>query len=707
MHSLSSKNIRYTRVLLVGALIVGLTLAFCFNALAQGSEPVAGPRSYFYQAAASVELTRLTAGTLYTDTDVAFSADITPDAYAKPYTYTLDYDDGAVFTDTGSADPLVFTHTFAQPGTYTVNLTIHNAEIVTPLVDQEQVTVVARAAALRRLYLPLVLRNASSTPIPTYQVTLTWVGAGTLYIDTLAAFEVAVTPGTFATPFSYTVNYGDGTVITATGNANPLSLSHAFGAAGDYTVSIAVWNSQTATPLRDQIVVGVNPQPAGSFPVHYPTDRTQSPITPYVVSRMKQIAAQGSGLNPRVFMKVGDSITANSNFLNCFTDELPWSATEETYRSLGGRDELAQTITYFSTTVGADNAFERDSSAAYPGWGAGNVVEGNPTPLDQEIDAIHPQVAIVMYGTNDLGIGGSSDPSTDQYKFSYYPGEMMELVDRMMERGVVPLLMTIPPRVDYPRYALLTPAYNLIVRGIAEAKQIPLIDYYRLLAPLDDYNYGIGDDGMHPTYYGIPDPNSWPALACNLTDPALNYGYNVRNLVALTALERARQVFDEDVEYLDVADPTQMITFTGSGAAADAFDIDHLPFTDMRDIKLSTNASLSDYSGCDGAPDKPGPENVYRLVLTAPTRLRAFVAGHIVPEQDRNPYELSLHLLEASPTGAACIQSHEVLINGTLQPGTYYLSVDTTSISGNFGTGEYFFGVMECAAGDAACDGDL
>ncbi|MBN2001899.1 MAG: PKD domain-containing protein [Anaerolineae bacterium] len=706
MQPFSIKTIRRARFLLIGVVLTGLMLAFCFNALAQGSEPGADRRSFFYQAAASVDLTRLTAGTLYTDTAVVFSADIAPDGYAKPYTYTLDYDDGVAITDTESADPLVVTHTFTQPGTYTVSLTIRNAEIVTPLVDQEQVTVVARVNVSHKLYLPLVLRNASSTPGP-YQVTLTRVGAGTLYIDMLAAFEAAITPNTFATPFNYTINYGDGTVITATGNTNPLPLSHAFTAAGNYTVNITVWNSQTTTPLHDEIVVGVNALPAGSFPVHYPTDRTQSPITPYVANRMRQIAAQGSGLNPRVFMKVGDSITANGNFLNCFTNELPWGTTEEEYRGLGGRDELTQTIAYFSTTVGTTNAFERDSIAAYPGWGAGSPVEGDPTPLDQEIDAIHPQFAVVMYGTNDLGHGGSSDPSTDRYKFFYYPGEMMELVDRIMAQGVVPLMMTIPPRVDYPRYALLAPAYNLIVRGIAEAKQIPLIDYYRLLAPFDDYNYGIGSDGVHPTYYGDPEPNSWPALACNLTDPALNYGYNARNLATLVALDRARQVFDEDAKYLDVADPTQMITFTGSGAAADAFDVAHLPFTDMRDIKLAPNASLSDYSGCSGSADKPGPENVYRLVLTAPTRLRAFVAGHIVPGQDLDPYEISLYLLEGTPTGAACIHSHDVLIDGTLGPGTYYFSVDTTSVTGDFGTGEYFFGLMECADGDTACDEEL
>lgn len=437
--------------------------------------------------------------------------------------------------------------------------------------------------------------------------------------------------------------------------------------------------------------------PGGNFAVRYPAGQMASPLTLSVVHSMGSILARGSGQNPNVFMKVGDSITVNDNFLACFTNALPWGITPEEYRNVGERVELLQALDYFSTTLGAATPFDRVSLAAQVGVGASWPLEGDPAPLDQEIAAIHPMFAVIMYGTNDLGWGGSSDPSTDQYKFLYYPQNMLELVDQTIQRGVIPILMTIPPRLDDPRYELLAPSYNAIVRGIAEARQIPLIDYYHETLPLP--NHGIGEDGVHPNLYAAS--GGWPSLACNLTAPGLQYGFNIRNLVTLVTLERLRRVFADGRPYLDPALAGQALALSGTGSAALPYEVTQLPFTDVRDIRLSSHQDLDVYA-CSGTPTRPGPENVYRLVVQTATPLRAFVAGR----QD-NQIGFRLSVLAGTAQGTNCLRSQDVVLSGTFQPGTYYFSVDTATVGAAAGPGEYFFGVVPCEAGDVACTASI
>ncbi len=71
------------------------------------------------------------------------------------------------------------------------------------------------------------------------------------------------------------------------------------------------------------------PPPPPEGPARYPTDRTLSPLTPFVAERLR--AAHGAGLAEDLFAKVGDSITVSSSFLHCFA-----GANVD----LGGRDEL-------------------------------------------------------------------------------------------------------------------------------------------------------------------------------------------------------------------------------------------------------------------------------------------------------------------------------------------------------------------------------
>jgi len=167
-------------------------------------------------------------------------------------------------------------------------------------------------------------------------------------------------------------------------------------------------------------------------PALYPAGRTHSPITPYVADVLRSAVDLQSGRGD-VFAKVGDSLTDNSSALACFAGESV---------DLGDHGDLEATWLHF---LGGDAAgstpYDRWSLAAEGGRTASWCISGSPSPLDQEIAAISPSIALVQYGTNDMGMGTTHASAL----WGYYE-DMVELVDRCLDQGIVPVLMAIPHR---------------------------------------------------------------------------------------------------------------------------------------------------------------------------------------------------------------------------------------------------------------------
>ena len=113
-------------------------------------------------AVTSVDLNLVTAGDIYTDTTVQFSANIAPNNADKPYTYTVDYDDGDTATSTSSADPLTPPlHTFDTVGTYDVLIKVWNCTMTEgqAKTDTVRVTVMTKADLDEHIFLPMVMKN--------------------------------------------------------------------------------------------------------------------------------------------------------------------------------------------------------------------------------------------------------------------------------------------------------------------------------------------------------------------------------------------------------------------------------------------------------------------------------------------------------------------------------------------------------------------
>jgi len=259
-------------------------------------------------------------------------------------------------------------------------------------------------------------------------------------------------------------------------------------------------------------------------------------------ARLREIHARGleRGMRPDVFAKIGDSITVSTYFLT------PFGCPGHT---LGDHANLAETIAYFQTVelqgagaangCDAANAFTRASLAAGRGWIAVQVLSPMPappadcpppddTPLRCELRQIRPSIALVMLGTNDLhqrvGVRG-------------YRASLATIASELESAGVIPVLSTIPHRLDSQAANARVGDYNAAVRSVAEEAGLPLWNYWRALDGSDMARGGMEPDGVHPNAY---------AHGGSLTERGLRYGHNQRNLTALQLLDKLRRIVIED-----------------------------------------------------------------------------------------------------------------------------------------------------------------
>lgn len=241
-----------------------------------------------------------------------------------------------------------------------------------------------------------------------------------------------------------------------------------------------------------------------------------------VIANARAIFQHGQelGNQPDVFAKIGDSITVNTNYL--------YPLGMGVY-DLGEYDYLQAVIDFYrqTPTPNGGNSFSNESVAAVIGWTAYMAVNreaGDKTqcfslemPLECEYRLLRPSVALIMFGTNDVSHVNPND-------YSY---NMRRIVEISIERGVIPVLSTIPMREGYEEYVDL---FNQLIIDIAQMYQVPLIDYGAALSSLSDL--GLDWDGAHPTAA----PRGFEGAA-DFRQANLYYGYVLRNLTTLQMLD--------------------------------------------------------------------------------------------------------------------------------------------------------------------------
>jgi hypothetical protein len=280
-----------------------------------------------------------------------------------------------------------------------------------------------------------------------------------------------------------------------------------------------------------------------AFILSFSIEAQQPPVVPKIDKAMraqlKSIYKSGinQGNRPNVFAKAGDSITRNTNFLKDIGCGI---------EVLAGNQRLAPTIQHFRgfgfpdsfTTAwcGNANSFSRDSLTSQNGWTVdeplrrfANPASECPPPYDNplrcELHLIQPSIALVMFGTNDL-------ESNDQVN---YQKKLIRILQEIIVNGVVPVLSTIPPRLDDPAMGARVGPYNNIIQNVAEMLQIPLWNYWLALQDPSMINQGMDGGGIHPNALNDIE-------AAVFTSDGLRYGFNQRNFTAVEVLEKLRRV---------------------------------------------------------------------------------------------------------------------------------------------------------------------
>jgi len=393
-------------------------------------------------------------------------------------------------------------------------------------------------------------------------------------------------------------------------------------------------------------------------PIRYPAGLRHSPIAKSVVDKGKTILASGMG-RLEVFAKIGDSNTVNTGFLNCLSGNDV---------KLDSNAALQPTIDYFKQTLadGTKTSFNRTTLAAKVGWSSGDLLTGSPNPIDDELVAITPAFAVVMLGTNDTYVQGIEP----------FGNNMLKIVDLLISKGVVPLLTTIPQRSDTITAENMVPEMNALVRAVAQARQVPMLDLFGALEPIPDH--GLVSDGIHLQSYS----NANGSHSCWFDANGLTEGMNQRNLITLEALDRSRRFFLQNE--MPEKRPADIV---GEGTWASPYEIDALPFVDDRNTQGTTTSEVDKYS-CSAA-NEGGPEIVYRLKLDSQKNLRIRVV-------DAGATDIDVHFL-SDPGGAnTCLARSDKVLDVTAGPGTFWISADTyVDASGNTLTGPYLLTVLE------------
>lgn len=304
--------------------------------------------------------------------------------------------------------------------------------------------------------------------------------------------------------------------------SSPTSLPVAPAAAQPATPTTSVEGPTIAAPATATVKAppSATAGPSGTpAPVAAPHPGLRIPAS------MRAIFQRGQKLGNRapVFSKVGDSLTVATYVLYPFG----WGRY-----NLGVYAGLQPSIDFFASAIarGADSSFSNTSLSADNGWTSADVLDparANPSicqpgesPLRCEYRVVRPAIALILLGTNDVS----------KLDAARYRVNMTQIVTQSLELGVIPVLSTVPPRLQFEGECNV---YNAILGEIAAQYTVPISDYGAAMRALP--NYGLSSDGVHPSW-----PDGDPAIAASFTPVHLQSGYTMRNLMLIQALDGVR-----------------------------------------------------------------------------------------------------------------------------------------------------------------------
>lgn len=230
---------------------------------------------------------------------------------------------------------------------------------------------------------------------------------------------------------------------------------------------------------------------------------------------MRDVHARFRG-TPGYFAQYGDSITDSRAF---------WSSLK--YKRDQAPAEMADAFDRVD-----HHMLEKCWDLKGPEYGnqSGRTIRWAREHLPTWLDDHNPEVAVVMFGTNDL----NSVPLDE------YSRLLNEFVSLCLDNGTVVLLTTIPPR---NRFEKKSAKFAEAIRNIAREHQLPLIDYQAeiLKRRPNDWNGALDRFGTYEGY-DVPTliardgvhPSAPKAFRGIFTDESLHKnGFALRNYLTL------------------------------------------------------------------------------------------------------------------------------------------------------------------------------
>jgi len=416
-----------------------------------------------------------------------------------------------------------------------------------------------------------------------------------------------------------------------------------------------VAHEHRATPMEAATVATPEPEPEPEPPP--PPDPVladhgstiHSPITPAIAARLREVASGAEWRQPNVFAKMGGSSIESHAYLHCFASDR--------YTDIGEYAHLEETLAFFrSGNAQGRSPFRRESLSAEVGWSLRQGLTGRPPRYLQETQEIGARFALMFFGGNDVQGRNSRT----------FGNRLQEVIEELLRRNVIPIIGATSPRGDEEEMDVWARRYNRVSRGIAQAWQVPYLDFYLAQQPLP--RRGLAGDGVHSNVHR-EDRRGRP---CSLTDEGLEHGMNVRNLITLELLDRMRRHVIEDEPAPDPA-PQPL---HGEGTAAMPLRLARVPYGDRVSI-TELGATLSGYT-CppergDEEPiafDGTGGERVYRVRVEEPTSVVGSAYG-------RGRVEATVLVLgeDLDPAGCRAIGEDLKL---ELEPGVHHFVVETS-----------------------------
>jgi hypothetical protein len=243
------------------------------------------------------------------------------------------------------------------------------------------------------------------------------------------------------------------------------------------------------------------------------------------VTSMRQVHAKFSG-KAGTFAQFGDSITVTMAF---------WTPLQYERKNLSDQGKRA-----FELVNGYMNKECWRWKGPDFGSDGGKTMNWADENVDRWLKKLNPEVALIMFGTNDLG----------QVKVEEYEARTRSVVKKCLENGTVVILSTISPRHGQLEKAK---AFAAVTRKVAADMKVPLVDYFeevmkrrpqdwdgaeKFKGAKDVYDVAtlISADGVHPSA-----PKKYSS---DYSEEGLkNSGYGLRSYLTLIAyaevIERA------------------------------------------------------------------------------------------------------------------------------------------------------------------------